>query len=253
MWLETQRSFRATVTGVDDAIAPQAHSAHGTLAQRVAVYRNTVQQSLIDVLASAFPAVQRIVGVRFFSALARDFVRSHLPDVPQLSVYGVKFPDFIATHKRLSDLQYLADVARLEWARGESYFAADAAPLDLAGLAAIAPERLASVIFTLHPATRLVVSPHAIHRVWMVNQPDVVDVPAIDLGIAERVILTRPHYAVMVRLIAPADAAFVAALNRKLSLGAAAGEALSVDPAFNLQAVLQDHFIHGTFSTVQTE
>ena len=87
----------------------------------------------------------------------------------------------------------------------------------------------------------------------MVNQPDVVDVPAIDLGIAERVILTRPHYAVMVRLIAPADAAFVAALNRKLSLGAAAGEALSVDPAFNLQAVLQDHFIHGTFSTVQTE
>jgi hypothetical protein len=253
VWLEIQREFRAAVMGVEGALAPHVNAASGPLSQRIGVYRNTVQQSLIDVLATAFPAVHRIVGGRFFSALAHDFVRGHLPDVPQLSVYGAKFPDFIATHERLSDLAYLADVARLEWARGEAYFADDAAPLDPAKLAAIAPENLAPVIFTLHPAARLIASPHPIYRIWTVNQPDVGDVPALDLTISEQVIITRPYFEVTVRLIAPADAAFVAALNRKLSLGEAVAEALSVDAAFNLQAALQDHFIHGTFAAIQAE
>ena len=247
MLLEMQRAFRATVMGQGDLVTPHVHAARGPLAGRIAIYRNTVQQSLVDILATAFPAVQRIVGPKFFAALARDFIVHHPPDVPQLSKYGTAFAGFIETHERVRELDYLADIARLEWARSEAYFAADSLPLDPALLSSALPEQLPSFKFTLHPACRLITSNRPIHLIWMVNQPEVIDVPAIDMTVPESVIVTRPQYEVTVRLISSADAAFVTALSRNQPLGAAVVAAMHIDAGFDLQAALQQHFIHGTF------
>lgn len=253
MLLELQRAFRATVTGEADAVAPFVCVARGPATRRIAVYRNTVQQSLVDTLATAFPVVVRIVGARFFRALARDFVVRFPPAVPQLALYGAGFPDFIAGHERTQMLPYLADVARLEWARGECYFAADAPPLDPSQLAGLAPERLAAARLTLHPAARLVRSPFPIHRIFMVNQPDVIAVPPVDMSIPEDVLLTRPGGRVDLRLIAQADAAFVAALAAGAALAQAADAALAADAAFDLQGALQQHFARGTFAAVAAD
>jgi hypothetical protein len=250
MWLEAQRAFQSTVIGADDVIAPHVHASRGPLSNRIAVYRNTVQQSLLDVLATAFPAVQRIVGARFFAALARDFVRAQLPHVPQLSVYGATFADFLASHEQVRELPYLPDVARLEWARGEAYFAVDAPAFDPAALASLAPEQLASLKFNLHPATQLITSDHPIHRIWTVNQPEVLNIPTIEMSIGENVLITRPTFEVMIRLLSPADAAFVEAFGQGQSLADAAAAAMGADGVFDLQAALQNHFIHGTFSGV---
>ncbi|MET5013467.1 DNA-binding domain-containing protein, partial [Burkholderia pseudomallei] len=54
----------------DDAIAP----GHKRVARRYDVYRNNVTVSLIEALASIYPAVQRIVCVEFFRAMARFHV-----------------------------------------------------------------------------------------------------------------------------------------------------------------------------------
>jgi hypothetical protein len=246
--LDLQRDFRRTVTGAKDVIAPSVRAAHGPLAARINVYRNTVQQSLIDVLAAAFPAVQRIVGPRFFAALARDYAVNHPPDVPQLSLYGAGFAQFIAMHERTQDLPYLPDVARLEWARGEAYFATDAPALNPAVLANLAPGQLAAVRFALHPAARLVRSSFPIHRIWSVNQPEVTEVPAVDMNIPENVLIARPYYEVSVRLVSSADAAFIAACAGGSSLNDATVSALAVDQGFNLQDALQQHFTHGSFA-----
>jgi len=249
--LDLQRDFRRTVTGREDVIAGAVRAAHGSLPGRINVYRNTVQQSLIDVLAAAFPVVQRIVGLRFFAALARDYAVSHLPEAPQLSLYGGGLADFIAGHDKTGALPYLADVARLEWARGEAYFAADAAPLDPAALSKLTPEQLSALRFVLHPAARLVRSAFPIHRIWTVNQPAVADVPAVDMSLAENVVFTRPAYDVQMRLVSAADAAFIAACAGGSSLNDATVAALAVDGEFNLQDALQRHFIHGTFGMIR--
>lgn len=250
MLLELQRTFRATVTSRDDAVAPLVRAAHGPVSRRIAVYRNTVQKSLIDVLAVAFPVTQRIVGERFFAAMARDFVVQHPPRAPQLSLYGDGFAAFIAAHQRTQGLPYLADVARLEWARGEAYFAADAPALDPAALAAIAPDQLVKVKLNPHPATRLMTSTHPIHRIWAVNQPDVADVPAIDMNVAESVLISRPLYEVHLRKITQANGAFVAACAQGQMLGEAVAQAFVAEPAFDFQAALQDHLINGTFTAL---
>lgn len=248
--LDLQRIFRATVTSADDILADRVNASRGPVSRRIAVYRNTVQKSLADVLAAAFPVTQRIVGVRFFHALATDFAVRHPPTVPQLSLYGAGFPDFIATHPQAQELPYLADVAWMEWARGEAYFAADALPLDPGALSAVPVEKLSEVKLFLHPAARLIRSFFPIFRIWSVNQPEILDVPAVDMHVSENVLISRPQYEVFVRKIAAADAAFLSCLMNSGTLGEATVAGLACDEAFNLQDALQEHFFKGTFASL---
>lgn len=238
-----QSAFQDAVLGAADGALAQ-HLAPNQL-MRVAVYRATVQGSLAEVLAAAFPVTQRIVGPAYFAALAGRFAVSRPPRLPQLSAYGADFPDFVADAGAHHKLPYLADVARLEWARAESYFAAEAPALAPGAVAAIAPEALDDFQLSLHPATRLVRSSYPIHRIWQVNQPEVTDVPAVDMSVPETVLLTRKNGQVALRVIAPGDAAFVDAIAAGSGLGKAA------DGTFDLESSLRDHLIGGTFRGVQ--
>ncbi len=241
-----QRAFQDAVLGAGDG-ALEDHVAAPGLAARIAVYRNTVQSSLVEVLAAAFPVTQRIVGQAFFSALARHFAVNRPPRLPQLSAYGADFPAFLAEDAGRHGLPYLADTARLEWARGDSYFAADGPPLAPGVLAETPPEALDGLKLRLHPATRLVRSPFPIHRIWTVNQPEVDDVPAVDMTVAENVLLTRRDGRVALRTVSTGAAVFVAAIAKDAGLGEAATQALTEDAAFDLEAALRDHLIAGTF------
>jgi hypothetical protein len=236
---DMQRRFRGAVLGGDDAPLAPFIQADGSAA-RLAVHRTTVQSGLIDVLAAAFPVTRRVIGSRTFAGLARRFIAASPPRAAYLSAYGDGFADFVA---REDLLPYLADVARLEWARAEAYFAADAPPLDPARLTALTPEALERAVLTLHPATRLVDSRFPIHRIWQVNQPEAADVPPVDMSTAQSVLVTRRGFDLVTRLLSPADAAFMSAVSR----GAPLAEAAEAQSGFDLQQALQDHFMSGTF------
>src|SRR5437879_1737551 len=81
---------------------------------RLVIHRHTVQQSLVEVVAAAFPVVRRMVGAEFFDALARAFVTAMPPRQRHLSAYGADFSGFIAGFAPAAARPYLADVARLE-------------------------------------------------------------------------------------------------------------------------------------------
>lgn len=251
MLRDLQRQFREAVTGPGDGeIAAAVRSPRGQVADRIEVYRTTVQESLADVLATAFPVTQRIVGAGFFRGLAGAFIAAHPPAVPQLSAYGGDLADFIAAYDPAKALPYLPDVARLEWARSEAYFAADADTLAPVALQTMAAEDLATLQLALHPATRLIPSAFPILTIWQVNRSEVIDVPAVDMTLGQRVIVTRIDDAVPMREIGFGDMAFVAALAAGAGLGDAAELALDVEPAFDLQAALRDHLLNGTFAAL---
>lgn len=246
---QLQKQFRSAVLGRDNGELVDVVQAPGPISERLAVYRNTVQGSLTEALAATFPVIHRIVGAEFFAAIARRFVATHPPQRPQLSTYGAGFPDFIAAADVNQQLPYLADVARLEWARNESYFAADAPLLDTQRLA-IDAEGLETMTLRLHPAARLVVSRFPIFQIWKVNQPDVVDVPTVDMTIPQAALISRPKHHVAVRAIALADAAFITTIGDGETFGEAADTAFLNDAAFDLQSALAQHFVHGTFAGV---
>lgn len=217
--------------------------------KRYDVYRNNVTVSLIDALAAIYPAVQRITGTDFFRAMARFHVRSHPPTSPLLFEYGRNFPGFIARYEHAQIMPWLADVARVERAWLDAYHARDAAPLAPAHLAAVAPERLADLVFTPHPATQIVRSEFSAVTIFAANR-DGAPVSRIDASMSEDALITRPGFDVIVRHLPPGGAAFAARLMEARPLGEAAGSALDASPDFDIAANIAGLIEAGAFTSI---
>lgn len=222
-------------------------AARGSKERRLGVYRANTLNSLTDVLAAAYPVIVRIVGSRFFRAAAEAFIAAHPPRQPVLYKYGDAFADFIRAFEPAQTLPYLPDVARLEWAHIESYFAADHAPLNPQRLADVPPEQLGSVVFQMHPAVRLVSSAFPVFEIWVVNQPDHETVPEIDFAAAEAGLVFRRDATVTRRVTPPGVFTWLTALADGLCLGEATARAAEADSSFDLQNTLRQHLADGAF------
>ncbi|WP_314959270.1 DNA-binding domain-containing protein [Bradyrhizobium cosmicum] len=237
--LDPARTAPAIVTGPNGKAA----------GKRYAVYRNNVTVSLIAALAAIYPAVQRITGADFFRAMARSHVRSNPPASPLLFEYGRDFPEFIARYEHAQAMPWLADVARIERAWLDAYHACDAAPLAPARLAAVAPERLAELVFTPHPAMRIVGSPFSAATIFAANRDDA-PVARIDASTPEDALITRPEFDVAVRHLPPGGAVFATSLMSGQPLGEAARAALDVCADFDIASNIAGLIEAGAFTSL---
>ena len=208
-------------------------------AQRFGVYRNNVTVSLIDAVADTFPVVQQLVGAEFFRAMAGEFVRRSPPVSPVLAWYGDAFAGFVAAFPPAAGVPYLADTARLEYARVLAFHAADSEPLATETLMAqlADPELLPSLRLQFAPSAMLLQSDWAIASLWGAHQ-GIGELAAVDPNVAESALVHRRGLALEVIPLAPADACFVAALLAGEPLGVAA-ELAAEDEAFYLVAALR--------------
>jgi hypothetical protein len=166
-------------------------------------------------------------------------VQTAPPDSPILAHYGAGLADFVAGFAPAQSLPYLADMARLEYARVQAYHAADAQAVSQPALAAAmaVPERIAQLQLQLHPSLQLLRSDWAVLSLWSEHQGG----PAVDrreLAAPEDMLVLRSGLEVAVLLLAPGVADFALALQRDLALGEAAGCAAQAHPGFDLGASL---------------
>jgi len=184
--------------------------------KRFDVYRNNVVLSLSDALADAFPVVEKLVGEKFFQAMAGVFVRMHPPKSPILAQFGPEFPDFLAAFPPVAKITYLPDVARLELARTNAYHAADATPIDGTALAALTPAQLADARLHLHPSLHIISSPFPVLAIWQKNT----DTPEITMPQGgQDVLIARPDDTLEMRQLPTGAADFLRALNAGKTLG----------------------------------
>lgn len=174
-----------------DAV-PLQHAAgrDGHFSRGFAVHRNNVQSAPVDALRQAFPVLQRLLGDEYFSALAQLYVGENPPRSAVYLDYGAELADFIAAFPPLTELSYLADIARLEWARLRAFHAADGLPLlldarDVNGLARVLAEPL-----RWHPSVTLIESPHPLFRLWQ-SQILSTQAPSSDEWASESVLVWR--------------------------------------------------------------
>ncbi len=156
--------------------------------------------------------------------------------------YGATFPRFIGTFEPAKRVPYLTDVARLERAWVEAYHAAEAPPIDPAGLATIDSQRLPQVRFTLHPSVRVVRSSFPALQIWLMNieggMPTAVDI----FSGGENALVVRPVAEVEVRRVPAGAANFIMGLAAGASVADATTLALDEDSNFDLISVLRDLF-----------
>ncbi len=210
----------------EDMVDPKGRPA----GKRFNVYRNNVVSSLSDALAEAYPVVQKLVGEKFFQAMAGVFVRQHPPQSPILFRFAPEFPDFLAAFPPVAKLAYLPDVARLEQARTRSYHAADANPIDGAALATLSPEQMTSAHLVLHPSLQIISSAFPILAIWQKN----IDSPEIDIPPnGQDVLIARPHSQIELHQLPAGAAVFLGSLASGKSLGETI-EACANIPGFDL-------------------
>ena len=67
--------------------------------------------------------VEKLVGEGFFRYAASQFIRQYPSKSGDLNEFGYEFPEFLETFEPAAKLNYLPDVARLELAYHEAYYA----------------------------------------------------------------------------------------------------------------------------------
>jgi Putative DNA-binding domain len=231
-------SFEGSFAGAllnPDRPVPDGVIAHNAAipTRRFAVYRNNVVVTLSNALKNRFPAVEKIVGEEFFTAMARAFVTEQPPRSPLLASYGDGFAAFITAFEPARGLPYLADVARLEAARTNAYHSTDAVPVDTDRLAALDPSAIAEIRIDLHPSIDIVRSQYPVLTIWAMNTGERELAPIEDWR-GEDVLVARPRLDVEVRALPPGGAAFLLALAESHPLGQAAESALADNPDFDL-------------------
>ncbi|MEO8627337.1 MAG: DNA-binding domain-containing protein [Betaproteobacteria bacterium] len=238
---ETQGRFAEAVFGVGiNAPGPNVRADGVSPAARIGFYRTNVFANYRSALALSYPAVQSLVGERFFAVLCDDYIRripSRSSDVGQ---HAERFAQFLSGYAGVRSLPYLADVARLEWCIEESFNAGDHAPLDLKRLAAIAPEHYASLRFLLAPHCHLLSSIFPIDRIWQLSQPDFAtdDNAALEPGRVD-LLIKRDRHSVAVEALSAAEFAMLTALSSGYTFARALDDARAVHLAFDPADFLQ--------------
>ncbi len=195
---------------------------------RLRIYCNHATVTLTEALKTTFPVVCRLVDERFFAYAAHEYISNNLPSQPCLAEYGESFPDFLESFPACSNLVYLADVARLEWAITQSLHAQEPRPLDRSALAS--PD----LVLRLHPAAQLVASQWPIDRIWQANQPDGDSDAVIDLDAGGvRLQVYRRRDRVVVRGVDESTYVFLDVLARGARLIDAVEAARRVYPMFD--------------------
>jgi hypothetical protein len=135
----------------------------------------------------------------------------------------------------------MGDVARIEYARGRAFHAADAVPVEPAWFSAQDPW---SVRPGLHPSVIVLRLQHPAVSIWTKNQPggEAVEIPD---GSEIAFILRDRSFAVPVHSISPGDAALIEALRAGDCLGGAATRAGKAQPGYNPQDILIHLMRHG--------
>jgi hypothetical protein len=231
---QTQDQFAGALLDAQRTV-PQVVSSHTVHApqKRFAVYRNNVIVGLSEALRTQFPATEKVVGTEFFVALARVYVSSEPPRSPVMMNYGERFPEFIERFAPAAEIPYLADVARLEFARTQAYHAADAAPLESAAWLNIGADALGDLRVVLHPSLRILRSAFPLVTIWSMSSGGMEPASIEDCG-PEDALIARPRGVVELRQLPRGGATFLGALAAGTPLGDAAAAASDDDAAFDL-------------------
>ena len=245
MLLELQMRLRRAVLGGDTAEIVAAIQGDGLdPAARLGIYRNHAFATLGDALRGTFPVVSRLVDKRFFAYASHEYLREHPPHSRCLVEYGADFADFLAGFKPCTDLPYLADVARFEWALNIAATVREATPLQAEALAAVPAEKAAYVALRLQPSLTYFASPWPIDTIWQADKEDMV--PSVDLASGGTSLeIRRAGEAVVWRRLDPGTFAFRTALADGLVLAAAMAAATLRDPSFDLTTALRHVFAEG--------
>lgn len=162
-----QADFQAYILGDDRAMDGKVRAtAKAHAATLLRVYRDAYALRLIEALETNFPRLKRVLGDDDFDRLARAYIAAHPSRHFSIRWFGDALAGFLFEQAPWHATPALAELARLEWALAGAFDAADAEPLDVAAIAAIAPADWPGLVLAFHPSLQAVVSRWTVPELW---------------------------------------------------------------------------------------
>lgn len=140
--------------------------------RQLSIYAEMFAARLRAVLAADYPALEAAIGPELFFCLASDYIASHPSRRGSVRHFGRRMPEFVAQHALSDRWPFLADLVRLELARGDMIDAADARPLRPADLAALPGQSWPDLVLSRVHASHLLQLDYPVHRLWLAINED---------------------------------------------------------------------------------
>lgn len=122
---ERQRRFRAVIP------------AQGSLGpgDRLAIYGDGYFARLTDCLGHNFPSLKNVLGEDVFERLIKNYLVKHPSRFRSVDEVGHRLAEFLASRSNDGGWKFLPDLARLEWACHQSFYADNGPAVDTAAWA----------------------------------------------------------------------------------------------------------------------
>ncbi len=253
---DVQKNFKDRITGQEK---PDQNSEFSelfetgaiSLENRFSVYQNNVLKSLTDVVIATYPLIESLTGIEFLRGAARLYIQDNLPEKSNLNDYGGNFSTFIEGFEPAKNLPYLPDIARMEWAMNEAYYAPDDSALNMQELQNIAEEDFEHLTFSLRHSCRFIRSNYPLYEIRdFCLEKDRVGHLNIDSGNANLLILRselEPH----ILEIESGEYDLLKNIEQGKTISQSLETISSDEPNLDLGEILQKHFSLGTFSSFE--
>jgi hypothetical protein len=121
---------------------------------------------ILEVLREDFARTAAVLGPAAFEDAVRGYVVRHPSEHPSIRWVGRALPAFLASTPPEGAPPWIAELARLEWARLDLFDAEDAVPIGVEALRTVAPADWARLRFTAIPALSTFASEWPVDRIW---------------------------------------------------------------------------------------
>ena len=164
---DLQRSFQDYLLVTNEGFATSVRDT--TKTDRITllgVYRDAYALRLIEVLTNDFPGLLAMAGPADFDHMARAYIAAHPSTTPSVRWFGRHLADFLGATHPYSTTPAAAEMARFEWALGQSFDAPDADPIAAQDLMALPPDAWETLSFRPLPSLRRLTLSFEAPKAW---------------------------------------------------------------------------------------
>ena len=148
---ELQQQFSLSLLYQESDITSQLKDKQSFSAEQLLqIHRNNFVMGVTDNLKITYHYTLQLVGDEFFESVARQFLLQSPPEENNICVYGEGFSTYLASLQQLSEMPYIAEMAKFEWL----YEQAQNLPLqeinfDIPSLQQVAEEDFGKLLFSI--------------------------------------------------------------------------------------------------------
>ncbi|MGE4233090.1 MAG: DUF2063 domain-containing protein [Bacteriovoracia bacterium] len=187
--------------------------------RRLDIYAEAYFARLVECLAKDFEAVSSVLDEDSFRRVVADYLEVYPSKTLNIGEVGRSFSDFLKGYAFASGVPYLSDLAKLEWALIEAFYAENTSRFDPSTLAALSPEAWSTLTLTLHPSVHILRLNWPVDTIWKARRET--DVPTDLLPEDTALLVYRQGFILNVERIDPLQREFLQLILDRLPLGTA--------------------------------